>query len=354
VLLRAIPHPRRADGAVVALRDVSERAALRDEVEAGRRMTAVSRLAGAVAHEINNPLTVLQLRSDLLLEELSLPAGLRDQVAVLRDSAARIAQTLRMLQRMGRPVGSLEWIAVADLVEHAVAATRGWAGAGRVVVEPLPAVGVNGDPDALGLALELLVTLACDPGGGRIRVAAERGTARIEIATEHARWNAGPILDPTTTPSPPDRLPGLGLSVAATIAREHGGDLAATVAPPRGGALSLRLPLSAPRQGRRRRRRARVLVVDDDPLVAQLAHDWARRSGNDVEVAHHPASARRRLEAEPFDAVLADARCADPVDAWLTEHRPDGPPVARIGAEGLRKPFTRSELAELLLSLLAR
>lgn len=370
MLLRSVPRADGLPGAVVSLRDVTERTAMRNEVEAARRIAAVARVSGGIAHEINNPLTVLQLRTDLLLEERSLPEVLRRQLNVLRESIARIARTVRTLQRVGRPtLTTSEWVGVGDLLEAATLASRSWPGQPAITIEP-PAetLGVRGDRMALALAVEQMVTHATEAGGGtaRVSLAESTGRVRIELWVLHATFADGLVQDPGSTPDPEGRFPGIGLTVAAGIARDHGGELSTGKDPVRGGFVRLELPLATLDRSVPGPSPSRVLVVDDEPLIAHVLKDWGRRAGHSVEVVRTAELARGMIERDvPFDVILCDDRLPGSSGrdllAWLRSAHPafarrfalmSGAPVELGEVRFLPKPFTRRQLAELMNALL--
>ena len=57
--------------------------------------------------------------------------------------------------------------------------------------------------------------------------------------------------------------------------------------------------------------RGRVLVVDDEPEIAELVAEHLRRDGLTVEVVGSGAKALLRLQAERFDLVVSDLRMPD-------------------------------------------
>ncbi|MEQ1507550.1 MAG: histidine kinase dimerization/phospho-acceptor domain-containing protein [Myxococcota bacterium] len=344
-------------GAVWAIRDVTARTARRDEIESGRRLAAVGRIAGGIAHEINNPLTVLQLRADLLLEERNVPTPIRQQLGVLRESTSRIARTVRTLQRIARPsAGSIEWVAIAQVVNTACEAVRAPDLVHRIDVEAPPPVGVRGDAASLALAVEQIVAAAADQAATTVRCRVDGDRVVVEATVARASWANGVVADPTTTPDPADgRSAGIGLVVASAIAREHGGEVR-TFRSPSSSTVALSLPLAP--EVPPSRYRARVLVVHDDPLVAAMVTDWGRRGGHDVTAVRAVAPALGTLDSAAFDAVLADDALG-PDDRAALAARVSAGPVVWIGRTGpgpstapLHTPFTRRQLAQVLDTVL--
>jgi signal transduction histidine kinase len=227
-----------------ALHEAREALAVHARDEHARRSATVARISGGIAHELNNPLTVLQLRTDLLVEDPALPEPLRQQLGVLRESIGRIARTVRVLQNIGRPLGMPTRISVSSLLADAAR------GHGRIGLAPVPSsLDVRGDPVALGLAIEQLVAWVVEAGGGTVTAGATDGRVWVELRADQASVVDGLVDGPLDSPDSPDaRFPGIGLTVAAGIAAAHGGTLATRRLPGRGGVVRLELPAVAGRE----------------------------------------------------------------------------------------------------------
>jgi len=213
-------------------------------------------LVADVAHELRTPIAVLQAGHEALLDGITEPTP--DQLASLRDEVLRLA----------RMVGDLQTLAAADaaalhltrrpcdLAGIAGAAADSLAGqfeaAGILLERRLTAVGIDADPRWLHQVVTNLLTnaLKFTPAGGRVTIAAGPSGAREAVLT---------VTD-TGTGIPADELPrifdrfwrgrqaaqvsgsGIGLAVAAELARAHDGQLAARSQPGQGTVLSLTLP----------------------------------------------------------------------------------------------------------------
>ena len=122
-------------------------------------------------------------------------------------------------------------------------------------------------------------------------------------------------------------------------------------------------------------RPARVLVVDDEPGVAELLQDLLEAAGHAVTTAASGAEALRCLQAEPFDLIVSDLRMPDVDGAALwREVQARHPALARrvlfvtgdtlspaaerfmaeTGCPSLDKPFSRTDLLQRVHDLLQR
>ncbi len=202
------------------------------------------RLLAAISHDLRTPITALRLRAELVEDE---------------ETRARMLETLEELQRMveatlrfAREESASEPTRRVDLAALVESLVADFAELGRPVryqgPESLPA---SLRPDALRRALRNLIDNALTYGAAaEVRLAP--GPAGVEICVD----DRGPGIPPEARErvfDPFQRLEdsrsretggvGLGLSIARSIARGHGGDLTLHDAP--GGGLRARLWLPA-------------------------------------------------------------------------------------------------------------
>jgi nitrogen-specific signal transduction histidine kinase/CheY-like chemotaxis protein len=317
------------------LTDVTERRAMRSRLELSSRLASVGTLAAGVAHEINNPLTFVDVNLRWAIEQLDGEAPrseLRPALVDALDGAARVRDIVQELRRFARPPqeGVHTTAAVAADVEAAVAIARRQVQArAQLVVEvgaDLPAVGVSGNE--LGqLVVNLLVNAAQAIPEGRaaeneVRVIARRDadTLLLEVG------DTGPgipaevlpqIFDPFYTTKEVGAGTGLGLAICHGIVAAAGGSISAVSEPGRGALFQIRLPAASaapepqpaaatPTPRPRAPARRRVLILDDEPLVAR-AIARALSEEHDVEAVTSAREALGRLSAgERWDVVLCD------------------------------------------------
>ena len=265
-----------AIGQVVAIRDLSQVVAMRNELVTGGRLAAVGELAAAITHEINNPMAFV--RSDLGMlalhgervgktaERLADPeladaaAEIRELVAETRAGAERVAAIVRDVRSFSQAAhGEREGVDLNRLCEDAlrVALPR--------VSQELRVVRSYADVPAVRCAprqlmqvfLNLLSNAAQAVGGaGTIRVATEADGERVIVRVEDDGPGIAPdaierIFDPFFTTKPVGEGVGLGLSISRQIVLNHGGDLSVESGPQRGTSFRIRLPVSGepPRAG---------------------------------------------------------------------------------------------------------
>ncbi len=242
-----------------ALTESFERMAgdLRDrqkELLAAEKRASLGDLAAGVAHQINNPLSVILGYARLLEDRrLSDPAQAQDAYRIIADEALEtkmIVETLLSLACPGQT--TVDEVRAADLLESMIQHVgRYREGAqDRILLELSdPELRLGTDRRKLQQALTNLVVngLESMPQGGtlRIRAAQANGHAVFEVDDEGpgvAPEVAERIFDPYFTTK--RNGTGLGLSLTDEIVRTLGGTVAVRNKPARGCVFSVRLPLT--------------------------------------------------------------------------------------------------------------
>ena len=240
-----------------------------EELERGRtatvraeRLSAVDGLAAGVAHEINNPLTIILGQVHVLLQGET-PADLPHGLLMIDTAAKRAAKIVKDLRQFAEPnpaarapcsVPTEIRSVIAQEGPHLEAAHIGT----RLDLEEVPIIW--GDASQLRQVLTHLVdnarhAMAAAHGGGtlRVRLMPLPGGVRIEVADDGpgiAREHLPRIFNPFFTTKGPDQGRGLGLSVAYGIVKEHGGRLWAENVAEGGALFVVELPVSLRRTER--------------------------------------------------------------------------------------------------------
>lgn len=295
------------------------------------RLALLGSLAGGIAHEINNALTWVTLSLGRVLSfELSRAPHTPTRshrielLTDVREGFLRVGAVAKHLAAFSRIDD--EQSEAVDLTEILEESTRVVGNDVRHRARLVCSLGalppVKGGVAALRkVVLNVLLNAAqaIDEGAAadnEIRVTSRRDGAEVVIEVSDTgigipRERLPQIFEPFYTTRTPGRGIGLGLSVARDIVQRLGGSIDAESTPAQGTTIRIRLPaagalpLEPPPEQPRLPQRRRVLVVDDERLVAQAVA--LVLEDHDVTVCSSGREALERIRAhEEYDVVLCD------------------------------------------------
>ena len=344
VEISSIPIEYQGGPAVLAFaRDVTERKRMEIKLLEADRLTALGVLSAGVAHEINNPLAYVLLNLEYLKRELPKAAGDPSRIESLMvrvqdacHGADRVASIVRDLRTFARgeetarqPV-SLETV-IEAAVNIAYPEIRTRARLERRY-QTVPAVDGNAgrlEQVFLNLLLNATQAFAEDSEEAdnliRVTLRSEGDQVVAEVADNGPGISSdllGRIFDPFFTTKPVGVGTGLGLPICRGIVQTHGGEITVDSKPGAGAVFTLTFPASklspimprksdrSPQETNDIRERGRVLVVDDESVVAHTLKVLLQGE-HDLVVAESGAEALELLHSEtttapPYDAILCD------------------------------------------------
>ncbi len=314
----------------------AEAARSREALHQSEKLTALGALLAGVAHELNNPLSVVVGYSSML-KEIGCDPAMTARVEKIHAAAERCARIVRTFLAMARArPPRREPVALGEVVMGALdLAGYGLRSADVEVEVDLPAdlPPVHGDNDQLHQVVVNLVVNAQQALIGRaaprkltVRARAEAAEVVLEVADNGpgmAPDVASRAFEPFFTTKPQGVGTGVGLSVCHGIVAAHGGRIELDTARGRGTRFRVRLPLSQgaetarPEPPARPMAGGRVLVVDDEPEIAALLKERLGADGLRVATASSGRRALAALEAGGVDAVVSDLRMPDMDGATL-------------------------------------
>lgn len=396
-------------GINIAAEEVTEQRRLQEQLLEAQRLEAVGRLAGGVAHETNNQMTVVLGCANFALRHGGTPPAVRADIEQIRQAAERTAKITEQLLAFGRRQHLRPEVVAPDAVIERLHPILARTLGDRTVLQlELGAQHrqVRADVGQLEQVLLNLTLNARDamPGGGTLAIR----TAPMVVETVLPPGNSGEEVQPGTyvtlhvsdtghgmdartlkrafepffTTKGPGKGTGLGLSMVYGVVKQSGGYIRAFSTPGEGTRIEIYLPsVSSPPAGasgalapERRASSGRVLLVEDDPLVRAVIGRELAGQGYEVTEAPDGHTALELVQgaSRPFDMVITDLAMPRMDGRELAERlggiqqgvpvlfisgHPDDQSARELADRGrpfLQKPFSEEELIAWVEGVLRR
>jgi two-component system, NtrC family, sensor kinase len=257
-----------APAAVLGIgQDVTALRQLQSQVIHAEKLATLGQIAAGVAHEINNPLTSIQVCAATVARKASqsldgrvpgsFDAADLDRLRKIEDGAERIRRFARDLVSYARPSGSeVEDIAVNEALDQALSFCEHVLESAHATLErdyarDLPRIQAVRD-QILQVAINLVTNAAhaVEARGGTVRVrtwvagGATVGFAISDNGVGIKDEDRGKIFDPFFTTKPAGKGTGLGLSIVRNIIYSHGGQISFQSRPGSGTTFMVTLPVT--------------------------------------------------------------------------------------------------------------
>jgi len=399
---------------ITARREAEEALREREEqLQQARKLEAVGRLAGGVAHDFNNLLTVINGYADLLVSEQDLPPGAHEEINEILDASRRAKSLTDQLLTYSRKqvrisqildlnaqVSQMQSMLRRLIGEHIALVTDLAPDLGPVRADPgqLQQVILNlavnardsmGDGGTLTIATSNLAVSAPVPGrpglaAGEwvVLTVTDTGSGMNEEILSH-------VFEPFFTTKEKGKGTGLGLSTVYGIVTQGGGHVFVQSSPGRGASFEILLPRESgdpapvaapdpaaaptpaqvPAPAAQPTQPLRVLLVEDEVLVRDLARSILTRAGysvreaaNGLEALSVFAASDRAVDLLLTDVIMPGMGGVE-LARRLTAQNPDlqvvfisGYAGEALGTQGelaagihlVRKPFSPAELLAMI------
>jgi len=380
-------------------KNAQQKQELENQLRQAHKMEALGRLAGGVAHDFNNVLTVIKGHADILTDRLPASDSLRGSAAQIEKGASRAASLTRQLLAFCRmQVLQPKTLDLNNLITDVCSLLK------KLVREDIafsfepgtPLSPVKADPSQIEQILMNLTVNACDamPKGGKLTVATRNVTVDEKFARTRSPMVPGDyvllsvsdtgegmdantkarIFEPFFTTKEQGKGTGLGLATVYGIVKQSGGCIWVESEPGKGSRFDVYLPVvraAVDSQSAKTRPEAMsenaelVLVVEDEEGVRELACAFVSSAGYRVLAAR---DGKEGLEVagnlrEPIAVLLTDVVMPNMRGPEMAKRLKDRLPQLRViymsgyleynakneelaDAFFLQKPFSRTSLVE--------
>jgi|GEM_PF-2496632 len=326
------------DALIYAIVDLTERvqaeAALaqqRESFHQKEKIAALGSLLAGLAHELNNPLSVVSGQA-LMMEEAVSDDAISRRARRIRDAAERCSRIVRTFLSMARSQapssGAIDFNqtvrSALDLTSYSLQSS----GVALSVHLDRKLPSLVGDADQLHHVVTNLVvnaeqamkdvddnrsltvrTRSGDDGAHIVLTVADTGPGIPEDI-------AGRIFEPFFTTKAGAVGTGIGLALCRDIVLSHGGEIEFASNDPRGTVFTVRLPLREDVEESAEQElipvgpetTGKVLVVDDDQEVARTLADFLRTRGHDVDTAFGGQEGIDMARQSRYDMIISDVR----------------------------------------------
>jgi len=264
---RVLPLPDRdnVEFAILVMEDVTERERLSADIRRlgaqllqAQKLAALGVMAGGIAHELRNPLTICSSSAQFLMQEHITPEFRRECAQKMQQGMQRASAIIERLLKFTRPAEprdfvKLDLLAVLNETLDLVADQAKIQNINVNAQLPEAPVFVQGDAHLLQqvfMNLFLNALHAMSPGGLlSVIVQSALRQVTVQVAdTGHgiAAADLGNLFDPFQSKSGGREGTGLGLPLCHAIVKQHAGAIAVDSAPGQGSIFTVRLDLSPP------------------------------------------------------------------------------------------------------------
>jgi PAS domain S-box-containing protein len=387
-----------------------EKAQLEQKLRQSQKMEAIGTLAGGIAHDFNNILASIIGYTELSLEEAAQNALLQQNLNEIMVAGLRARDLVRQILMFSRHADAQQKkVDINALTKEAIKLMRATIPTTIAIHNKLSGgpLHIKANPSQIHQVIVNLCTNAfhaMEEEGGTMRVALEMVRLEAHVHLPHADIRPGQyacisiadsghgiereyldrIFDPYFTTKDQDKGTGLGLSIVSGIMNQHGGYITVDSQPGDGSTFKIYFPLldgtveekTKPKMDNLPTGKGeRILLVDDEPAIANMQKQILERLGYAVEISTDSNEALERFTAAPskFDLLLTDMTMpqmtGDTLAHRIREIDPDLPVILCTGFSEkvdsvrskdlnincfLMKPIQRNKLAAAIKDALAQ
>lgn len=329
-------------GAVHIAKDITAQKSLEAKLRQTQKMEAMGTLAGGIAHDFNNILTVILGYTDLVLSRCDEESDDYRQLMLVRTAGYRakdLVQQILTFSRQGEAVKAP--LSPAPIIKEVLKLLRSTLSSTIEIRQNVTSGQsiILADPTQIYQVLMNLcinASHAMEEEGGVLTVELRQKTLESTETVEHPTLQPGRylefrvsdtghgiepavigrIFEPFFTTKQEGKGTGMGLAVVHGVVMDHGGDITVHSQPGQGTTFCLLFPELDAVEGRDAvpdsaplaRGEERILIVDDEKILAQMLGRVLESFGYEVVVITSSVEALKLFSATPdfFDLVITD------------------------------------------------
>lgn len=306
----------------------------REALHQSEKLSALGSLLAGVAHELNNPLSVVVGRT-IMLEEATTDSRHQERLTKIRQAAercVRIVKTFLAIARQQPPERT--WVHLNELIAMALELVGYGLHTTDIEVNldlasDLPPLFADADQLTqvfTNLILNAQQALSELTGPRRLAIATRYQPCAHQVRVEVTDNGPGipaalrsRIFEPFYTSKPVGTGTGIGLSFSYGVVTSHGGQITLEDPPEGGARFVLTLPLAdaeTPAETGTPTREVSanhhaILIVDDELDIAEMLGEILAREGHQVEMVASGNEALQKLARQDYDVILSDLKMPD-------------------------------------------
>lgn len=206
---------------------------MRQALKQSEKLAHMGQLSAGIAHELNNPLGVVIMYSNILLEECAPDDPVREDLKLIAEQAARCKKIVSGLLNFARKNQvSHQEVDVRDIVDHSLESLIIPENTKVIIEDKMTQPQAMLDPEQMTQVITNLIKNAVDalPSGGEIRIKLEDSPEEIMITVSDTGTGIkeefrSKIFEPFFTTKGIGQGTGLGLATAYGIVKMHKGQI---------------------------------------------------------------------------------------------------------------------------------
>jgi len=345
--------------------DISEIKNLQRRLFQSQKLESIGNLAGGIAHEFNNILSIIMGNNEILMSDLPAASLPRESAEEIRIASLRARDVVKQLLTFSRQdTASKKLISIKSIVEESIKLIRSSIPANIEIQQKIGSTVSNilGNATQINQVLINLCNNAADAmieDGGVLNIKLSdginqridtSGSAHLEqncVTLEISDTGTGidknildKIFEPYFTTKNIGKGTGIGLAVVHGIIEEHNGSITVESAVDEGTIFTIVFPAEqgeikeeASELSKLPKGSERILFVDDEPAIAKLGSQKLKILGYHDSTFTDPLEALDSFESNPekFDLVITDMAMpkmtGDKLIKKIRQIRPDIPTI---------------------------